>query len=644
MIIRLLAVTGIFLVSSAAWSESRIYSTAVEGGYGLLHMQTARTYGKGVFATGLKGMVMNRKTSVLLPSGSTVGEKDNTAVFGFPVTFGLTDEVDVTASFYGFNNARVWKDPYDATGGYSEPEGGLGASLFSVKIRLPFNPESRVQIAGKFGALFETSTKQLDGMNYWWSRTGTDIEASLYETLDITSFLSLNLEQGYIKSGSEMYDDQIVGGAGIQLRIRDKVAFNLEVANRTFRGVSPQSVLKAGDNPVNYLSPEGGSGIGNPLYVKDISLDYFEDYVVCTPSLVICITDNIILDIGANVNLADQVPPKETIQGVVGITFVNTVRSMIDSDGDGVNNRIDIELNTPRGYPVDGRGVALDTDGDGVPDGIDKQPGTTAGARVNASGIGIDSDDDGVYDGIDMEPATPRGCPVDKFGVAYDDDRDGVPNGIDLELNTLLGALVNVNGVAQDDDGDGVPNGLDHEPDTPKGADVDEKGVALDMDGDGVPDGFDMEPNTPKGILVDKSGRALIRQEYSLLKEGLIRLNTINFGIGSTEIDPESNSILDEIGQLLRKYPSLKIQIGGHTDNTGIKEINYKLSRERAIAVREYLLLHFPDLKRDRLMAVGFGSDKPLASNATVEGRNINRRVEFVVISQDELINQNINP
>ena len=337
-------------------------------------------------------------------------------------------------------------------------------------------------------------------------------------------------------------------------------------------------------------------------------------------------------------------PPKETIQGVVGITFVNTVRSMIDSDGDGVNNRIDIELNTPRGYPVDGRGVALDTDGDGVPDGIDKQPGTTAGARVNASGIGIDSDDDGVYDGIDMEPATPRGCPVDKFGVAYDDDRDGVPNGIDLELNTPLGALVNVNGVAKDDDGDGVPNGLDHEPDTPKGADVDEKGVALDMDGDGVPDGFDMEPNTPKGILVDKSGRALIRQEYSLLKEGLIRLNTINFGIGSTEIDPESNSILDEIGQLLRKYPSLKIQIGGHTDNTGIKEINYKLSRERAVAVREYLLLHFTDLKRDRLMAVGFGSDKPLASNATVEGRNINRRVEFVVISQDELINQNINP
>jgi outer membrane protein OmpA-like peptidoglycan-associated protein len=138
---------------------------------------------------------------------------------------------------------------------------------------------------------------------------------------------------------------------------------------------------------------------------------------------------------------------------------------------------------------------------------------------------------------------------------------------------------------------------------------------------------------------VDKSGRALIRQEYSLLREGLVRLNSISFAPGSSVISVESYSIIDEIGRLLRKYPSLKIQIGGHTDNTGDKETNYRISRDRALAVRDYLYTNFPDIQKDRLIAIGFGPDKPIASNATNEGRNKNRRVEFVVINQEELLN-----
>jgi len=153
-----------------------------------------------------------------------------------------------------------------------------------------------------------------------------------------------------------------------------------------------------------------------------------------------------------------------------------------------------------------------------------------------------------------------------------------------------------------------------------------------------------LEPTTPKGILVDISGRALIRQEYSLLRDGLIRLNTINYATESSKIDVESYNVLDEIGQLLRKYPALKIQIGGHTDSAGDKELNFRLSRERALAVREYLLTHFPEIQKERLIAVGFGSEKPISSNATYEGRRQNRRVEFVVINQEELLNLNRNP
>jgi outer membrane protein OmpA-like peptidoglycan-associated protein len=219
-----------------------------------------------------------------------------------------------------------------------------------------------------------------------------------------------------------------------------------------------------------------------------------------------------------------------------------------------------------------------------------------------------------------------------------------VPDGIDKEPDTPVGAVVDSQGISLDDDGDGIADGLDREADTPDGADVDEYGVSLDTDGDGVPDGLDKEPNTPRGILVDTSGRALIRQEYSLLRDGMIRLNSITFSSGSNKITEDSYSVLDDIGKLLRKYSTLKIQISGHTDRIGNLTTNYRLSRDRALAVRNYLLATFPDIGRDRLMAVGFGPDKPIAPNSTSEGRRQNRRVEFVVINQEELMNINHNP
>jgi len=124
----------------------------------------------------------------------------------------------------------------------------------------------------------------------------------------------------------------------------------------------------------------------------------------------------------------------------------------------------------------------------------------------------------------------------------------------------------------------------------------------------------------------------------------MIRLNSITFAPGSSSVPEGSYGVLDDIGKLLRKYTTLKIQIGGHTDRDGDPAVNYRLSRERALAVRDYLLDTFPDIGRERLMAVGFGADKPIASNATPDGRRQNRRVEFVVINQEELLNINHTP
>jgi outer membrane protein OmpA-like peptidoglycan-associated protein len=91
---------------------------------------------------------------------------------------------------------------------------------------------------------------------------------------------------------------------------------------------------------------------------------------------------------------------------------------MKDEDGDGVSDFFDKDPKTPKGYVVDGSGVALDTDGDGVPDSIDEDPFSTPGAIVDAKGRELDSDGDGVPDSRDLEPNTKPGALVNFQGVA----------------------------------------------------------------------------------------------------------------------------------------------------------------------------------------------------------------------------------
>ena len=314
---------GVFFAyfSFNAVEVSSQVSSAIEGGRGLQYMQSARTYGKGAFVVGMKNIVMPRETTVLNSSGKYKTVKDYPGIFSVPVSLGLTDEVDLTASFNFINDARVLKEQYNLGLGYTEPEGGIGASRLGVKIRLPFDMNSRLQIAGKFGAILGSSAKQIDGMNYWLSRTGTDIETSLYESLDITSFLNLNLEQGYVLSGSKIYDDQIVSAAGMQLKIKDFVNLNFEIANKTFIGKSPQSLLKAGNNPNMYWAFNDVSQVGNPMFLKDNEADYKDDFLIFSPSVAIILNEHLTLDVGANINLADQVNPKEKFRAIIGITF-----------------------------------------------------------------------------------------------------------------------------------------------------------------------------------------------------------------------------------------------------------------------------------------------------------------------------------
>ncbi len=280
-----------------------------------------------------------------------------------------------------------------------------------------------------------------------------------------------------------------------------------------------------------------------------------------------------------------------------------------------------------------------DTDGDGVPDRRDRCPDTPRGATVDARGCPIDSDGDGVYDGLDKCPNTTKGCTVDKNGCPSDADGDGVCDGIDRCTDTTKGCTVNAAGCQSDADGDYVCDGLDKCPDTPKGCNVDANGCPRDADGDGVCDGLDQCADTPAGLKVDEKGCPieLIQRETELMDTGKIRLQNIQFDTGKATLKPESFSTLDVVGTLLGQWPTLKIEIAGHTDDVGGAALNRALSLARAKSVLSYMTAKYPAIDSTRFTVKGYGKDKPIAPNKTEEGRAQNRRVEFTVLNKEVL-------
>jgi outer membrane protein OmpA-like peptidoglycan-associated protein len=101
----------------------------------------------------------------------------------------------------------------------------------------------------------------------------------------------------------------------------------------------------------------------------------------------------------------------------------------------------------------------------------------------------------------------------------------------------------------------------------------------------------------------------------------------IFFKHSSDVLTESSIQPLDEVYDILKKHPSIKLDIEGHTDSTGLFETNLKLSRQRAESVKKYLTTK--GIEESRLSAKGYGSSKPLQSNETLEGRRHNRRVEL---------------
>lgn len=105
----------------------------------------------------------------------------------------------------------------------------------------------------------------------------------------------------------------------------------------------------------------------------------------------------------------------------------------------------------------------------------------------------------------------------------------------------------------------------------------------------------------------------------------------INFAVNKATIESSSNVVITEIAKMLKQDPSLKLSIEGHTDNSGTQAHNQQLSEKRAEAVKNVLTKD--GIAANRLSSKGLGQSKPIADNATEDGKAQNRRVELVKVS-----------
>lgn len=236
------------------------------------------------------------------------------------------------------------------------------------------------------------------------------------------------------------------------------------------------------------------------------------------------------------------------------------------------------------------------------------------GAGENGTDIGLiteqmievlttDRDGDGIPDDVDLCPNDPE----DKDGF---EDVDGCPD--------------------YDNDNDGIYDAQDQCPDNPEDRDgfTDMDGCPdEDNDKDGILDVSDACPNNPEVVNGYKDSDGCPDEKPQEIKQTLV-LRGVNFKTASAELLEESYYVLEQVYNSLEAYPEVKVEIGGHTDDQGSNDYNLALSYDRAKSVVSYLVLRGIDA--GRLVARGYGEEKPVGPNSSPEGRAKNRRVEVV--------------
>lgn len=333
-------------------------------------------------------------------------------------------------------------------------------------------------------------------------------------------------------------------------------------------------------------------------------------------------------------------------RGLVGLMYVH---EPFDQDGDGVVDEQDEcptiaedidNFQDDDGCPDD------DNDNDTIPDDRDRCPDKpeTVNGFEDTDGCPdevADKDKDGISDLEDKCPT--EGGDVHRvkgdFYGCPDTDTDGVPDKIDAcpqEKEDTDGYKDTDGCPDPDNDNDDVLDVEDQcvdEPGTKENNGCPEE----DKDNDGIVDRIDKCPTQPENYNGYRDDDGCPDAKPTLVTQTADKIEikgAIEFATGSDKIvGANSFAILDGVAALMNNQLRIQqVEVAGHTDDRGDAAKNKQLSQARAEAVVAYLASK--GVNRDRLTAVGYGQEKPVADNKTAEGRQKNRRVEFKILKQ----------
>lgn len=207
-----------------------------------------------------------------------------------------------------------------------------------------------------------------------------------------------------------------------------------------------------------------------------------------------------------------------------------------------------------------------------------------------------------------LNNSNPVATLVNDYTLKYDDLK-AQNDALNAKNQALQSQLDGLNNELKDDDGDGVANKYDKCPGTPSGVQV---------DGSGCPIVVKNETKVVEKVVVTEADKKVVADA----------IKNLEFDLGKATIRPTSYATLNKVAELLIEK-NFSLKLAGHTDNTGSRELNMRLSKERAESVKAYLVSQ--GANASRIEATGYGPDQPIASNKNAAGRQQNRRVEFTL-------------
>jgi len=486
---------------------------------------------------------------------------------------------------------------------------GFGDLLVGAKLRLPL-PWKKVRLAGLGRVSLPTGSRSRG-----FSSESTDLEAGALLTLDFSDLENFPPTRIHLNAIYRWNRNELNGFGMSSLHTGVSDGFWPPAYPAVQEGKSnswnDHLLLRVGvdfTTRIMILFTEFSAD----LLPKVNELDFRDNVMMLTPGAMVKFRNGLNLKIAADVSLQQPDPPTVYVPELpnyrfwLGLSWHFPLANR-DRDHDGIPDKTDVcpdQAEDYDGYQDDDGCPDYDNDGDGIPDKEDLAPDLAEdfdGFEDEDGRPDLDNDGDGIPDAQDD-------CPDEAEDFDGDRDTDGCPD------------------VLHDADADGIPDDVDECPLEAEDYDGFEDSDGCpdnDNDGDGIPDVEDACPNeaeTQNGYLDDDGC-----PDSALYRNGEV-LDGLEFDTGSAKLVSGAEKSLGGLLKALQDNPSLRIELRGYSDNQGSASRNLELSRQRAEAVRAWLIKQGVEVQR--IQTRGLGAANPVASNGNAAGRAQNRRIE----------------